>query len=188
VITQDPSLGSTRVRTRDSVEVNDPQKRDSSVYTYRGGGYTARKGSTTNIRVFNEADLTRDSFLQYHCHGAPWRDTTDGSVRIAFAPRRNLRESENENLVRGTVIIDAAALTMREVRYEYVRRNKPVGQGVVTYAPATVDGSVIALPVRVTGDLKLTALFGLRSQVASWTFDQSHVAFERVQENGSTMR
>lgn len=183
VITQDPSLGSKSVRTRDTVEVNDPRKRDSSRYTYRAGGYTARSGNTTNIRVFDEADLTRDSFLQFHCHGAPWRDTTDGSVRIAFAPRRNLRESENENLVRGTVIIDAAALLMREVRYEYVRRNKPVGQGTVTYAPATIDGSVIALPARVTGELRLGGGFlGLRSQLASWTIDQSFAGFERVGE------
>ena len=131
---------------------------------------------------FDEKDLTRDSFLQFHCHGAPWRDAADGKVRITFSPRRILRESENENLVRGTMILDATGLSTREVRYQCVRRNTPVGEGKVMYAPVTVDGSVITLPTRISGSRKQSGSVGLRSMAASWMTNQSCVGFERVSE------
>lgn len=181
VVTQDPSMGRTRERTTDSVHVNDPARRDSST-RYRAGGYTSRSGSTTNIRVFDESDLTRSSFTQFHCHGAPWRDGADGSVRIAFAPRQGIHGADDENRVRGVVIIDGVSWLMRSVTYEYVRGGKPVGHGSVQYTPITVDGSVIAMPVKLIGDLKLTGLFGLRSLAASWTIEQSYESFTRSGE------
>ena len=103
-------------------------------------------------------------------------------MRITFSPRRILRESENENLVRGTMILDATGLSTREVRYQCVRRNTPVGEGKVMYAPVTVDGSVITLPTRISGSLKLSGSVGLRSMAASWMINQSCVGFERVSE------
>jgi hypothetical protein len=181
VITQDPSMGRTRERVTDSVEMNDPAKRDSGT-RYRAGGYTARTGNTTNIRVFDEGDLTRDSFTQFHCHGAPWRDSVDGSVRVAFAPRQRVRGATQENRVRGVVVMDGATWLMRSVAYEYARDGKPVGRGSVQYSPITVDGTVIAMPVKFLGDLRLTGRFGLGSQVASWTIDQSYDAFTRAGE------
>jgi hypothetical protein len=180
VITQHPSIGATRVRTTDSVEINDPRIRDSSRFTYRGGGYTASAGNRVNIRIFDEGDLTEASFLRYHCHSAPWRDSTDGAVRIAFAPRRGIRESEGQNLVRGVVVMDGATWLIRAVTYDYVKREKRVGHGQVTYVPTTVDGAVVALPTQIAGELRLSALFGLRSQRASWSIDQAHSAFERL--------
>jgi hypothetical protein len=175
----DPSLGRTRTRIRDSVEVNDPRIRDSSS-AYRAGGYTSRRGTTTNIRVFDEGDLTRESFLQYHCFGAPWRDTTDGTVRIAFAPRTTVSDRDGENRVRGTVIVDATTWLTRGVEYEYVRRGQSVGHGTVTYSPVTIEGSIVSMPQRITGDLRLSGRVGIGSMHASWTIVQSYVAFERV--------
>ena len=77
-------------------------------------------------------------------------------MRITISPRRILRENENENLVRGTMIPDATWLSTREVRYQRERRNTPVGEGKVMYAPVTVYGSVITLPTRISGSLKLS--------------------------------
>jgi hypothetical protein len=181
VITQDPSMGRTRERVTDSVEVNDPARRDSGT-RYRAGGYTARSGNTTNIRVFDEGDLTRESFTQFHCHGAPWRDSVDGSVRVAFAPRQRVRGATEENRVRGVVIVDGTTWLMRSVAYEYVRDDKPVGRGSVQYTPFTVDGTVIAMPVKFVGDLRLGGRFGLGSQLASWTIEQTYDGFTRASE------
>ena len=54
------------------------------------------------------------------------------------------------------MIPDATWLSTREVRYQRERRNTPVGEGKVMYAPVTVYGSVITLPTRISGSLKLS--------------------------------
>jgi hypothetical protein len=181
VVRQDPSMGRTRERIRDTAEVNDPAAPDSGV-RYRSGGYTARSGNKVNIRLFTETDLTQESFTHFHCHGAPWRDSVDGSVRIAFAPRQGLRGAESENRVRGMIVMDGTTWRMRRVTYEYVRDGKSVGHGSLEYAPMAVDGSVFAMPIKAVGDLALRGRFGLSSQLASWTIDLSYGAFSRVGE------
>lgn len=80
------------------------------------------------------------------------------------------------------MIPDATWLSTREVRYQRERRNTPVGEGKVMYAPVTVYGSVITLPTRISGSLKLRGSVGLRSMAASWMINQSCVGFERVSE------
>jgi len=179
VIRQNPSIGGTRERVTDSVEVNDPGTRNMNG-RYKSGGYTSRSGSTTNVRVFDESDLTQEAFTRFHCHGAPWRDTADGSVRIAFAPRLKIRGADDENLVRGIIVMDGSTWRMRSVSYEYVRDGKSVGHGRLEYATVALDGSVIAMPIKAVGDLTLRGRFGLGSQLASWTIDQSYEAFTRV--------
>jgi len=181
VVRQDPSMGRTRERITDTVEVNDPATRDPR-FRYRSGGYTARSGTSTNIRLFNETDLTQESFTRFHCHGAPWRDSVDGTVRIAFAPRQGLRGADSENRVRGVIVMDGTTWRMRSVMYEYVRDGKPVGDGSLEYAPVAVDGSVVAMPIKAVGDLKLRGRLGLSSQLASWTIDLSYGAFSRAGE------
>jgi hypothetical protein len=163
------------------VEVNDPRVRDTST-TFQNGAYTARRGNTTNIRVFDEGDLVEPTFQKFHCHGLPWRDSTDGSVRISFAPRRGIPGADDANRVRGVVIMDGATWSMRSVTYEYVRDGKSVGHGGVTYTPVDVDGSTVAMPAEMTGDLTLSGRFGLSSLRASWTITQTHSSFVRVPE------
>jgi hypothetical protein len=179
VVITDPTIGPTRRRLTDTVEVNLPSVRDTA-FQYRDGGYTARSGSRVNIRVFDEGDLTQASFLTFHCHGAPWRDTTDGSVRIAFAPRRGVRGVEDANRVRGTVIMDGTTWLTRAVSYEYVRDGKVVGRGRVDYTPVSVDNVVIAMPRTVIGDLRLPTRFGLTSTKASWTIETAYAGFTRT--------
>lgn len=179
VVTRDPRFGGRSERVTDTVDVNDPGVRDTSSRV-QSGAYTARQGTTINIRVFDEGDLTRDSFLRLHCHGAPWRDTTDGSVRISFSPRRGAKSGDDAALVRGTVIMDGNSWLIRTVIYDYVRGNKTVGQGRVDYVPVTVDGAVVAMPERMTGDLRIPGRFGISSLKASWVIDQSHAGFSRV--------
>jgi hypothetical protein len=178
-IVQRRPLGGDRTRLRDSVEVNDPARTDSVTSTaYRDGAYTARTGSTTNIRVFDEADLLKPSFLRFHCHGAPWRDSTDGSVRIAFAPRRGIPD-DGSNRVRGVLVLDGASWLLRSVQYQYVRNGKTVGTGAVSYTPMTVDRWTLAMPARITGELSLGGFLGF-SQSASWVIDQRYTGFTRV--------
>ncbi len=181
VVVTDPSIGRTRRRVTDTVELNLPRVRDTA-FQYRDGGYTARSGSRLNIRVFDEGDLTQTSFLTFHCHGAPWRDTADGTVRIAFAPRRGLRGVDDANRVRGIVIMDATTWLTRAVSYEYVRGGKVVGRGRVDYAPVTVDDVVVPMPRSVIGDLRLPTRFGLTSLTASWTIETTYSGFTRAGE------
>lgn len=179
VITRDPRFGGSTDRITDTLEVNDPSVRDTTT-AFRTGAYTVRRGNALSIRVFDEGDLTSESFLRLHCHGAPWRDTTDASVRISFSPRRSAKAADDAALVRGTVVMDGATWMMRAVSYDYVRNGKSVGQGRVEYAPVTVDGSVVAMPTRMTGDIRVSGRFGLGSLLVLWTIDQSHTAFSRV--------
>ncbi len=181
VITMDRTVGATRKRVTDSVEINDPRRRDSTS-RYRDGSYTARSGSTLSIRVFDEGDLTHASFAAFHCHGAPWRDSTDGSVRIAFAPRRDARGQRDANRVRGVVILDGSTWLTRSVTYEYVRNSKAAGHGQVEYTTMSVDDSPVALPTRTVGDFKVSGRFGLSSMLASWTIEQTYAAFVRSAE------
>jgi hypothetical protein len=179
VVSRDPRFGGRSERVTDTVEVNDPSVRDTSS-SVRSGAYTARRGTTINIRIFDESDLTRDSFLRLHCHGAPWRDTIDASVRISFSPRRGAKTADGAALVRGTVIMDGGSWLVRTVIYDYVRGDKTVGQGRVDYAPVTVDGTAVAMPQKMTGDLWISGRFGLGSQRASWIIDQTHSGFSRA--------
>jgi hypothetical protein len=178
VIMTDPQLGGSRTRTSDTVSVNDPGVRDSTVRV-SDDSYTTRRGSTTNIRVFDEADLIRDSFLRFHCHGAPWRDSADGSVRIAFAPRRDVPSRGNADRVRGVVVMDGTSWQIRSVTYEYVRNQRSVGNGSVQYTTHTVDGVPVAMPSVATGELVLGGRFGIGSTRARWTIEQSYSAFVR---------
>jgi hypothetical protein len=178
VVTMDPSVGATRNRVTDSVEINDPRRRDSTS-RYRDGSYTARSGSTLSIRVFDEGDLIDESFAAFHCHGAPWRDSADGSVRIAFAPRRDVRGARDANRVRGVAILDGSTWLTRSVTYEYVRDGKAVGHGQVEYTTMSVDNSPVAMPTRMVGDFRVSGRFGLSSMLASWTIDQTFTAFVR---------
>jgi hypothetical protein len=178
-ITQRRPLGGARTRVRDTLELNDPSRTDSVPGTvYRDGGYTARTGSTTNIRVFDEADLLKPSFLRFHCHGAPWRDSTDGSVRIAFAPRRGIPD-DGSNRVRGMLVLDGVSWLLRSVSYQYVRNGKTVGTGAVAYTPMTVDRWTLTMPSRISGELSLGGFLGF-SQSASWVIEQRYTGFTRV--------
>ena len=163
-------FGSDVRRVIDTVLVNDP------TVTVPGDTardrYASRTATGFNVRVFRDSDLLAPSFLRQHCRGTPYRDPSDGSVRIAFQPKAALTGVDAEAvLVRGVVVLDATTWRTRRVEYAYVQDGGEIGSGQLLFEDRRIEGTAVALVAKATGSFRVPgAMARLAGVSAQWVF------------------